>query len=47
MVHLIDRSMRSGGWPKSDEGDSASPVRQCLGSSLEKLHSLSGKPSRG
>jgi hypothetical protein len=32
---------------KSDEGDPASPVRQCLDSSLEKLHGFSGKLSRG
>ena len=33
--------------PKSGEGESASPVRQCLGSSLEKLHGFTGKQSRG
>jgi hypothetical protein len=31
-------STRGGGRPKSGEGETASPVRQCLGSSLEKLH---------
>jgi hypothetical protein len=31
----------------SGEGESASPVRQCLGSSLEKLHGFTGKRSRG
>jgi hypothetical protein len=36
-----------GGRPKSGEGESASPVRQCLGSSLEKLHGFTGKRSRG
>jgi hypothetical protein len=47
MTHRIARSTRGGGRPKSGEGDSAPLVRQCLGSSLEKLHSLSGKLSRG
>jgi hypothetical protein len=46
MTHRIARSTRGGGRPKSGEGDSASPVRQCLGSSLEKLHGFSGKLSR-
>jgi hypothetical protein len=31
----------------SGEGGTASPVRQCLGSSLEKLHDFTGKRSRG
>jgi hypothetical protein len=47
MVYLVARSMRCGGRPKSGEVALASPVRQGLGSSLEKLHSLSGKPSKG
>jgi hypothetical protein len=47
MVHLVARSTSGGGWLMSGEGDTASPVRQCLGSSLGKLHNLSGKPSRG
>jgi hypothetical protein len=47
MAHPIARSMRGGERPKSGEGDFASPVRQWLSSSLEKLHSHSGKPSRG
>jgi hypothetical protein len=47
MVHLIAWSTRGGGRLKSGEGDPASPVRQCLDSSLGKLHNLSGKPSRG
>jgi hypothetical protein len=47
MAHRIAWSTRGGGRPKSGEGDSASPVRQCLGSSLEKLHGSSGKLSKG
>jgi hypothetical protein len=47
MAYPTARSTRGGGRPKSGQGDSAPPVRQCLGSSLEKLHSLSGKLSRG
>jgi hypothetical protein len=47
MAHWIARSTCGGGRPKSSAGDPAPPVRQCLGSSLEKLHSLSGKLSRG
>jgi hypothetical protein len=47
MIHLIARSTRGGGRLKSGEGESASPVSQCLCSSLEKLHSLSRKASRG
>jgi hypothetical protein len=47
MAHQIARFMCGGGRPKSGEGDLASPVRQCLGSSWEKLHSLLGKLSRG
>jgi hypothetical protein len=47
MVHLVARSTRGGGWLKSDEGDPAAPVRQCLGSSLGKLHGSMGKLSRG
>jgi hypothetical protein len=47
MAHQIARFTRGGGWPKSSKGDSASPVGQCLGSSLEKLHRLSGKLYRG
>jgi hypothetical protein len=31
----------------SGEGNSASLVRQCLGSSLEKLHRVLGKLSKG
>jgi hypothetical protein len=41
MTHRIARSTRDGGRPTSGEGDSAPPVRQCLDSSLEKLHNLS------
>jgi hypothetical protein len=47
MAHRIARSTHGGGRPKSGEGDSAPPVRQCLGSSLEKLHNLSGKLPKG
>jgi hypothetical protein len=47
MAHRIAWSTHGGGRPKSYEGDSASPVRQCLSSSLEKLHGSSGKLSRG
>jgi hypothetical protein len=43
MAHSVIRSTRGGGWSKSGEVALASPVRQCLGSSLGKLHSLSGK----
>jgi hypothetical protein len=47
MDYRIARSTRGGGRPKSGEGDSAPSVRKCLDSSLEKLHSLSAKLSRG
>jgi hypothetical protein len=47
MAYRITQSTRGGGRPKSGEGDSAPPVRQCLGSSLEKLHNLSRKLSKG
>ena len=47
MAHRISLPMRGGGRPKSGEGESASPVRQCLGSSLEKLHGFTGKWSKG
>jgi hypothetical protein len=47
MAHWIAWSTCGGGRPKSGEGESASPVRQCLGSSLEKLHGFTGKQSRG
>jgi hypothetical protein len=47
MAYRVVRSTRGGGWSKSGEVVLASPVRQCLGSSLGKLHGLSGKPSRG
>jgi hypothetical protein len=46
-THWLARSTRGGGRPKSGEGEIASPVRQCLGSSLEKLHGFTGKRSRG
>jgi hypothetical protein len=47
MVYLVARSTCDGGRPKSSEVALASPVGQGLGSSLGKLHSLSGKPSKG
>jgi hypothetical protein len=47
MVYLVARSTCGGGRPKSDEVVLASPTGQGLGSSLGKLHSLSGKPSKG
>jgi hypothetical protein len=45
MAHQITQFTRGGGSPKSGEGDSTSLVRQCLGSSLEKLHRVLGKLS--
>jgi hypothetical protein len=47
MAHQIARFTCGGGRLKSGEGDSVSPVRQCLGSSLEKLHRVLGKLSKG
>jgi hypothetical protein len=47
MVYLVARSTRGGGWSMSSEGDPAAPVRQGLGSCLEKLHGTTGKLSRG
>jgi hypothetical protein len=47
MAHQIARFTRGGGRPKSGEDDSVSPVRQCLDSSLEKLHRILGKLSKG
>jgi hypothetical protein len=47
MVYLVARSTRGGRRPKSGEGDPAAPVRQGLGSCLEKLHGSTGKLSRG
>jgi hypothetical protein len=47
MVHLVARSTCGGGRLKSGEVALASTARQSLGSSLGKLHSLLGKPSRG
>jgi hypothetical protein len=46
-TYWLARSTRGGGRLKSGKGESASPVRQCLGSSLEKLHGFTGKRSRG
>jgi hypothetical protein len=47
MAHRVIRSTRGGRWLKSGDVVLASLVRQCLGSSLGKLHILSRKPSRG
>jgi hypothetical protein len=47
MSYWLARFTCGDGWPKSGEGESASPVRQCLGSGLEKLHGFTGKRSRG
>ena len=47
MAHLVVRSMRGGGRPKSSEGDLTVPVGQGLGSSLGRLQGLSGKLSKG
>jgi hypothetical protein len=47
MAHRISLPTRGGRRPKSGEGESASPVRQCLDSSLEDLHGFTGKRSRG
>jgi hypothetical protein len=47
MVYLVARSTCGGGRPKSGEGDPAAPVRQGLGSRLQKLHGFTGKLSRG
>jgi hypothetical protein len=47
MAHLVAQSTCGGGRPKSGEVALATPVGQGLGSSLEKLHGLSGKLSKG
>jgi hypothetical protein len=47
MVYLVAWSTCGGGWPKYGEGDPAAPVRQGLGSRLQKLHGFTGKMSRG
>jgi hypothetical protein len=47
MVHLNAWSMSGDGRPKSSEGDLTAPVRQGLGSCLEKLHGTTRKLSRG
>jgi hypothetical protein len=47
MAHRIDRPTRSGGRPKSGDGDLAVPVRQGFNPCLEKLHGSSGKFSKG
>ena len=47
MAHKIARFTRGGGRPKSGEVYSVSLVRQCLNSSLEKLHRVLGKLSKG
>jgi hypothetical protein len=46
MAHLVVRSTCCGGWPKSGEVDLTVPVGQGLGSSLGRLHGLSGKLSK-
>jgi hypothetical protein len=47
MAHRIALPTSGGGRAKSGEGEFASPLRQCLGSSSEKLHGFMGKRSRG
>jgi hypothetical protein len=47
MAHLVDWSTCDGGRPKSSEDDLTVPAGQGLGSSLERLHDLSGKLSKG
>jgi hypothetical protein len=47
MAHPVARFTCGGGWAKSSEVALAASVRQGLGSSLEKLHDLSGKLSKG
>jgi hypothetical protein len=47
MAHLVARSTRGGGRPKSGEEYITVSAGQGLGSSLEKLYGLSGKLSKG
>jgi hypothetical protein len=47
MAHLVVRSTCGGGWPKSGEDNLTVSAGQGLGSSLEWLHGLSGKLSKG
>jgi hypothetical protein len=47
MAHLVARSTCGGGRVKSGEVALAAPAGQGLGSSLEKIHGLSGKLSKG
>jgi hypothetical protein len=47
MAHLVARFTCGCGRPKSGEVTLAAPLGQGLGSSLEKLHGLSGKISKG
>jgi hypothetical protein len=47
MDHLIARSTRDGGRPKSDDSDLAVQGRQGLNPCLEKLHGFTGKLPRG
>jgi hypothetical protein len=47
MVHLVARSTRGGGRPKSSDGDVTVPVRLGLDSCLEKLHGSTRKLFRG
>jgi hypothetical protein len=46
-TYWLARSTHGGGRPKSGEGETASPVRQCLGSSLEKLHGFTREAIQG
>jgi hypothetical protein len=47
MAHLVARSTRGDGRPKSGQVALAVPVGQGLVSGLEKLHGLLGKLSKG
>jgi hypothetical protein len=47
MAYRLVVATHAGGDYNSGEGESASPVRQYLDSSLGKLHRLSRKLSRG
>jgi hypothetical protein len=47
MAHLVARSTCGGGWLKPGEDDLTLLTVQSLGSSLERLHGLSRKLSKG
>ena len=47
MAHLVARSTCGGGRPKSGEDNLTVSAGQGLGSSLARLHGLSGKLSKG